>query len=862
MAQSIQTSKFGTLDTSGRVPVYFAGKEGDAAPLNMGLSFDVGGKSYVFIPEDRITKGATSGDQGRAYVGFLNPDLLSSLKNNSEYVDIAGSQFGSFDAGKFISDQMGGSTKGYLTTTEVATPIINAGVSEFNPQLTGQLKGIGSYQGQPVYYGDKGYIEPSGRYNYQEKTGQKIIGYTYSSGGGLLAGLGREIVKAGPILPLALDVIGAAYGLPGIGTAVAGGITAGAIASGDEKTATNYAAQYAAGQLGVGSAVAGATGSTVAGQVAQGTAGGLLAGKTPEQAVTGAVKGVALDSLRPDSGVTVPTEQQVLAGQQDLQNQLAPFEVDTTASSFDTKDIINDGSGFTPPTPTPQTPITGNTGGNMATYDDEMNAPAIEMQDTTPYNFTPEEQQLIYQLGMEQGNTQYYDDPTGGAGGMGTNQNPSMYGNLTVGQLQRLLGAGGGGARQPATQSALQRLLSGFTGRQPSLQLGSAAGQLGNLLGGAVGGVGGILAGQTAAKASEEQARMISEATGRAVPGAQFRPIGTTTRFGTSQFQVDPTTGQLTSAGYQLTPELKAMQDRVMALTGQGLTEAEQAAGRYAPLTAGAQGLFGLGQQYLAQSPEQVAADYMARQQDLLAPSRERQLAQLQTQLFNTGRGGLSVGGTGMRPGGGQGLRAASPEMEAYYNALAQQDAQLAAGAQQAGQQQVQFGAGLMGTGANLLGAYGQGLTGAYAPFSTGIGVGSSLEQLGQQPLSLSQQLAQLSSTAGARAGELGIRGTTAASVARLPSMQYNPLARALVGAGGNTQFGGVLGEFVGGALPGLFGAGTTINPLRTDEFGMIEPLTPEEQQAQDAALKNYQDQAAAYRARGGQGVYIPGVTG
>jgi hypothetical protein len=800
MAQSIQTSKFGTLDTSGRVPVYFAGKEGDAAPLNMGLSFDVGGKSYVFIPEDRITKGATSGDQGRAYVGFLNPDLLSSLKNNSEYVDIADSQFGSFDAGKFISDQMGGSTKGYLTTTEVATPIINAGVADFNPQLTGQLKGIGSYEGKPVYYGDKGYIEPSGRYNYQVTTGQKIVGYKYSSGGGLLAGLGNEILNAGPLPLLALDIVGAAYGLPGIGTAIAGGVTAGAIASGDEKTATNYAAQYAAGQLGVGSSVAGATGSTVAGQVAQGTAGGLLAGKTPEQAVTGAVKGVALDSLRPDTGVTVPTEQQVLAGQQDLQNELAPFEVDTTASSFDTKDIINDGSGFTLPTPTPQTPITGNTGGNMATYDDEMNAPATELEDTSPYNFTPEEQQLIYQLGMEQGNTQYYDDPTGGAGGLGTNQNPAMYGNLTVGQLQRLLSgtAGGGGAR-PLTTA--QR-----TAQQQAL---------GSLLGGAVGGVGGILAGETAAKAAEEQARMISGATGQAVGGSQFRPIGTTTRFGTSQFQVDPTTGQLTSAGYQLTPELKAMQDRVMALTGQGLTEAEQAAGRYAPLTAGAKGLFGLGQQYLAQSPEQVAADYMAKQQDLLAPSRERQLAQLQTQLFNTGRGGLSVGGTGMRPGGGQGLRAASPEMEAYYNALAQQDAQLAAGAQQAGQQQVQFGAGLMGTGANLLGAYGQGLTGAYAPFSTGIGVGSSLEQLGQQPLSLSQQLAQLSSTAGARAGELGIRGTTAAAAARLPSMQFNPLSRALVGAGGNTQFGNALGQFTGNNFPdllGLFSGGLPID--------------------------------------------------
>jgi len=174
----------------------------------------------------------------------------------------------------------------------------------------------------------------------------------------------------------------------------------------------------------------------------------------------------------------------------------------------------------------------------------------------------------------------------------------------------------------------------------------------------------------------------------------------------------------------------------------------------------------------------------------------------------------------------------------------------------------------LMGTGANLLGAYGQGLTGAYAPFSTGIGVGTSLEALGQQPLSISQQLAQLSSASGARAGELGIRGTTAAAAARLPSMQFNPLADVLSSAGKNTQFGNLLGEFTNRAFPGLFGAGTTINPLRTDEFGTdvsfrpVNPLEPEEQRAQDEMLKNYQDQAAAYRARGGQGLYIPGVTG
>jgi hypothetical protein len=358
------------------------------------------------------------------------------------------------------------------------------------------------------------------------------------------------------------------------------------------------------------------------------------------------------------------------------------------------------------------------------------------------------------------------------------------------------------------------RKLFGGTGMATTAQQG-----LGSLLGGLVQGAGGLAQGGTSAAAAEEQARMISQATGQAVGGSQFRPIGTTTRYGTSQFQVDPTTGQLTSAGYQLSPELKAMQDRVMALTGQGLTEAEQAAGRYAPLTAGAQGLFGLGQQYLAQSPEQVAADYMAKQQNLLAPSRERQLAQLQTQLFNTGRGGLSVGGTGMRPGGGEGLRASSPEMEAYYNALAQQDAQLAAGAQQAGQQQVQFGAGLMGTGANLLGAYGQGLTGAYAPFSTGVGVGSSLEQLGQQPLSLSQQLAQQSSTAGGRAGQLGIYGTTAAAQARLPSMQYNPLANILSGAGGNTQFGNILGQAAGNAFPSLLGLFGGSMPTASDVY-------------------------------------------
>jgi hypothetical protein len=294
MEQSIKTKKFGTLDTSGRIPVFLSG-EGEELKESFGLGFTINGTEYVFLPEDRVTKGTVSGNKGAVMVGFLNPTVLDTFKNNSEYIDIAGTELGtSFDVGKFISDKLGGSTKGYIAPKTVYQPIFDAGLTKYDTSLTGPIKGIGNYQGQPVFYGDNGYVEPTGKTTYRQATGQEIIGYTYSNGGGLLAGLGREILKAGPALPIALDIIGAAYGLPGIGTAVAGGVTAGAIASGDEKTAANYAAQTIAGQLGIGSSVAGATGSTIAGQMAQATAGNILAGQNPEDAVTNAAKSAAV----------------------------------------------------------------------------------------------------------------------------------------------------------------------------------------------------------------------------------------------------------------------------------------------------------------------------------------------------------------------------------------------------------------------------------------------------------------------------------------------------------------------------------------------------------------------------------------
>ena len=179
MAQSISTKKFGALDTSGRVPVYMAGAEGDPPELNMGLSFDVGGKSYTFVPEDRITKGAAAGDRGALFLGFLDPTLLGSLKNNSEYVDIAGTEFGSFDIGKFVSDKMGGSTKGYLAPKETIDPILSAGLTQYNPSFAGQVTGVGEVGGKPTYLLQSGYVLPNGQ---QVKTERKIVGYTYSSG--------------------------------------------------------------------------------------------------------------------------------------------------------------------------------------------------------------------------------------------------------------------------------------------------------------------------------------------------------------------------------------------------------------------------------------------------------------------------------------------------------------------------------------------------------------------------------------------------------------------------------------------------------------------------------------------------------
>jgi len=368
-----------------------------------------------------------------------------------------------------------------------------------------------------------------------------------------------------------------------------------------------------------------------------------------------------------------------------------------------------------------------------------------------------------------------------------------------------------------------------------------------------IGLAGSLFAGNSAANASRAQADAQRYAADRAAEEARFRPVGVTgSRYGTTSSQFDPETGRVTGMSYALTPEMQAYQDRFQRLAGGALTDAEQARGMFDPLrtagqqlftagqryldqpqdqrigqmatgylgpSSGGQALTQLGQSYLGQNPQDVEQQYMKRQMALLAPGREQESANLQNQLFQQGRGGLSVGATST------GMGATTPELQAMYNARAQQDAVLAANAQQAGQQNVafgagllgqgqrfditgqgfgvdllqrqqaqeqnrmQFGAGLFGAGSNLYGQYNQGVTGALQPYSNYAAQVYGLEQQGMGPLETSAALGGRAMQGGAYAGRYGLEGATAAGTAQQRADAYSPFGTALSGFGASPEF-------------------------------------------------------------------------
>lgn len=289
---------------------------------------------------------------------------------------------------------------------------------------------------------------------------------------------------------------------------------------------------------------------------------------------------------------------------------------------------------------------------------------------------------------------------------------------------------------------------------------------------------------------------------------AAFRPVGMTTRFGTSEFTrtTDPSTGvpYVSAAKYTGAPELTALQEQLFGRFAPTLAQAEYMQSQYAPLTGAAQRLSQLGQDYLATSPEQAAKDYITSQQNLLAPSRQAQLSNVRSGAFARGRSGLGVQtGTGTAP--------ASPELQAYYNALAQQDLQLAANADQAGRQRVQFGAGLFGTSAGLLGTQVQGEAGAYSPLLAALGVSSQVENMAMQPYQLGMQL-----------GQAAIPGQTAGSQQYFGGMMQGAQTQygsALQAQQMNNQFLSSLIQAGSSAYAGSSGGGTQPMPVNSSGY-------------------------------------------
>jgi hypothetical protein len=371
----------------------------------------------------------------------------------------------------------------------------------------------------------------------------------------------------------------------------------------------------------------------------------------------------------------------------------------------------------------------------------------------------------------------------------------------TAGAATTLGGAGTAGSLLGGSTLANSLLTSAGTGVVNKLLGGtSGSANISNLISGGLGTAGNLLQMQQSREAAQKAQAMIDTETAAAKQAAAFRPVGMTTRFGTSQFTVDPVTGQLTSAGYTASPGVLEAQNRLVALGNQGLAQAEGAQAQFAPLQAGATSLFNLGTKYLAESPEKVAENYLASQMALLKPGRELELANLQNKLQQQGRGGLAVaqGGT---------LGATTPELQALYNARVQQEAQLAANAQQYGQQNVLFGAGLLGQGSQAMGQYYGGQQAAYAPYTTALGQFTNLEQLAQQPLQMGATLAQQSAQAGANVGRLGLTGAgQSVALATGADATRNLTAQGLIAAGNpNAMFGQSIGGLLGGGLQSAF---------------------------------------------------------
>ena len=270
------------------------------------------------------------------------------------------------------------------------------------------------------------------------------------------------------------------------------------------------------------------------------------------------------------------------------------------------------------------------------------------------------------------------------------------------------------------------------------------------------------------------------------VAALQMKPTTVNTGFGSGTY--DPSTGQ---AGYTLSDPLAQMRDYFYGASEEFLPTAEQQA--YAQQVGDyGQSLFG---QATGTNLQQQIADYYNQQQNILAPGRERESAQLADAQFKTGRLGY---GTGTQGG------YINPQQFALQQARESQNAQMLLGSEDRAraiqQQDIARALGLADSSAALS-------MQPYQQASTLFGIGTGIEGLGGNVLNTVGQFApiQMGWQQAQQANQQAMNNAKASGGGFLGG-----IGGSLLNAGLNYATGGISGAVQGAAGGNPLGALTS----------------------------------------------------
>ena len=144
---------------------------------------------------------------------------------------------------------------------------------------------------------------------------------------------------------------------------------------------------------------------------------------------------------------------------------------------------------------------------------------------------------------------------------------------------------------------------------------------------------------------------------------------------------------------------------------------------------------------------------------------------------------------------------------------------------------------GLYQSGAGMLGQISPLTTSGFAPLQTQLGLASSVENLGQGALDIGTALGAQTSTAGARAGELGLLAARGAAPYQVAQQSYSPIGQILGGSSGIQQAGTQLGSWFNNMIN--FGGTPQGGYAQQGSYLSSLPLSGGTQQQQMLAAQN-----------------------